>query len=144
MGVNKNCQPVIQEWAWKLSWKQQSVLLLGLRGCDVSRKDDPVKPFCKRLRKAVLNFGGGDENCEFMKSGVGLQDIYGFAKQADYYPVHYIKHLLQAAEIVGYYHPNAEEAAFWKEFYTRVVQLLGLNVETKEQNEFRLMDGVNT
>ena len=144
MGMNTEGRPVIQEWAWKLSWKQQAVMLSALRGCDMADKEDPAKPFCRRLRGAVLLSGGADDNCEFMRSDIGLDDIIKFTKQIDRYPVHFLLHLIHAAEVIGFNHPEKTEADFWRAFYHNMVQAFHMYPETKEQNDFRLRDGVDT
>lgn len=144
MGVNYEGRPVIKEWAWKLSWKQQAVLLSALRGCDMADKEDPAKPFCRRLRGAILESGGADDNCEFMRNDVTLDDIVKFTKQIDRYPVHFLLHLIHAAEVIGYNHPYKSEAFFWNAFYNNMVQAFHMVPETKEQNDFRLRDGVDT
>ena len=144
MGMNPGNVPVIQEWAWKLSWKQQAVLMSALRGCDMADKEDPAKPFCRRLRGAVLRSGGADDACEFMRADIGLEDIMKFTKQIDRYPIHFILHLVHAAEVVGFNHPAESEAKFWSAFYHNMVQAFHMYPETKEQNDFRLRDGVDT
>lgn len=144
MGVNINNRPVIKEWAWKLSWKQQAVMLSALRGCDMADKEDPAKPFCRRLRGAILESGGANDNPEFMRSDIDLTDIAKFTKQIDRYPVHFLLHIIHAAEVIGFNHPDSNEAEFWKAFYYNMVQAFHMYPETKEQNDFRLRDGVDT
>lgn len=144
MGMNTNGRPVIKEWAWTLSWKQQAVMLSALRGCDTADKEDPAKPFCRRLRGAVLESGGADDRPEFMYADIGLADIAKFTKRIDRYPIHFLLHLIHAAEVVGFNHPDREEAAFWKAFYESMVQAFHMYPETKEQNDLRLRDGVDT
>ena len=144
MGANVNGRPVIKEWAWTLSWKQQATVLSALRGCDMADKEDPAKPFCRRLRGAVLESGGADDNPEFMASEVDIEDILYFTKRIDRYPVHFLLHLIHAAEVIGFNHPDEEERAFWFAFYNNMVQAFHMYPETKEQNDFRLRDGVDT
>ena len=144
MGVNTQNRPVIKEWAWSLSWKQQAVMLSALRGCDMADKEDPAKPFCRRLRGAILENGGTDKECEFMTSTINIGDINKFTKQIDRYPVHFLLHLIHAAEVVGFNHPDRFESKFWKAFYYSMVEAFHMYPETKEQNDYRLRDGVDT
>ena len=144
MGVNSEHRPVIKEWAWKLSYKQQAVILSALRGCDMADKEDPAKPFCRRLRGTILESGGADDNCEFMRASIDLPDIIRFTKQIDRYPIHFLLHLIHAAEVVGFNHPDPLERDFWLAFYHNMVQAFHMYPETKEQNDFRLRDGVDT
>lgn len=65
-------------------------------------------------------------------------------KQIDRYPVHFLLHIIHAAEVIGFNHPDPNEAEFWKAFYYNMVQAFHMYPETKEQNNFRLRDGVDT
>ena len=144
MGINANNRPVIKEWAWSLSWKQQAVILSALRGCDMADKEDPAKPFCRRLRSVVLENGGANDTAEFMMANISVDDITKFTKKIDLYPVHFLLHLIHAAEVIGFNHPDTEEAAFWNTFYNSMVHAFHMIPETKEMNDFRLRDGVDT
>ncbi len=144
MGVNIDGKPVIKEWTWALSWKQQAVMLTALRGCDMVDKEDPAKPFCRRLRRAIIENGGSDDNCEFMRNDLTISDILPFTKRVDRYPVHFILHLIHAAEVIGFNHPDKVEAEFWLTFYHSMVHIFNMYPETKEQNDLRLRDGVDT
>lgn len=143
MGVNTNRRCVIKEWAWSLSWKQQAVLLSALRGCDTADKHDISKPFIRRLRGVVLH-NGATENAEFMSANIAEQDIYDFTKALDKYPIHFILHLVHAAEVIGYNYPDPKERAWWYHLYTEFVHAFHMNVETKAENDTRLRDGVET
>lgn len=143
MGVNKNNQPVIKKWAWKLSWKQQAVILSALRGCDTLDKNDISKEFCRRLRNCILE-NGAVEGAEFMRSNISDEDVYKFTKSIDKYPIHFLLHLIHAAEVIGYNHPDTEEKLFWQNFYLTMVSAFHMKPETKEENDERLKDGVET
>lgn len=144
MGMNTQNKPVIQEWVWSLSWKQQAVLLSALRGCDTADKEDMTKPFCRKLRRDILENGGAEDSCEFMRISIDSEDIFKFTKAFDRYPVHFLLHLIHAAEVLGYNHPHPAERAFWHLFYTSMVNAFHMYPETKEQNDLRLKDGVDT
>lgn len=143
MGVNTNGKCVVKDWVWTLSWKQQAALLSALRGCDTADKYDASKPFIRRLRGIVLENGGTD-SAEFMQSSITDEDIYQFTKSLDKYPIHFILHLIHASEIVGYNLPNEEQRIWWYNLYETFVHAFHMNVESKEQNDARLRDGVDT
>ena len=145
MGANPGNTPVIKEWAWSLSWKQQTVLMSALRGCDTAGKNDPSKAFIRRLRNAVLHNGGPDDaDPEFMTPNVTKQDVYDFTKSMDQYPIHFILHLVHAAEVVGYNHPDSQEREFWYLFYNMFVDAFHMLPEDRTGNDHRLRDGVET
>lgn len=143
MGMNTENRCVVKEWVWPLSWKQQVVLLSALRGCDTADKYDMSKPFIRKLRNVVLH-NGANEDAEFMTADITNQDIYNFTKSLDKYPIHFILHLIHAAEVVGYNHHDREIADFWCHVYLEFVRAFHMNIETKAENDFRLRDGVET
>lgn len=145
---------VIQEWMNELSWKQQTVVLAALRGCDGVHKEDPSKFVHKYMRACVLE-NAGTTNTPFMKANYNEYDderlynerfnrVKKFCRNIDAYPTHYILHFMHAAEIIGYNHPMENVARFWRETYLLFVNAMHLQPETKESNMFRLLDGVDS
>lgn len=138
---------VVQEWMCDLTWKQQTVVLCALRGCDGLSKDDSSKRFHKLLRSHVLE-NAGTENTPFMlrlDNDLGWSEqLDSFARDLDKFPTHYISHFMHAVEIIGYYHPDDKVRNFWNQVYLRFVKALHLYPETKEQNEERLSDGIDS
>lgn len=143
MGININNQCVVKEWIWKLSWKQQAALLSSLRGCDSVDKYDPSKKFVRKMRNVLLH-NGAVEGAEFLTSDISDKDIYEFTKSMDKYPIHFVLHYIHSAEIIGYNHPDPEEREWWFNLYKEFVHAFHMNIETKEENDFRLRDGVET
>jgi hypothetical protein len=144
---------VVQNWLNRLSWKQQTVLLASLRGCDGLGKNDPSKVFTKRMRATLLK--NADTSSTFMPKGASDQGPYlsdedkaaidkFFYKEIDAYPVHWLMHFLQAAEIVGYQCPDLFSAQYWWYFYKAGVKALHLNPETLEQMLTRLGDALTS
>lgn len=136
---------VVRPWvAGYCTWKQQTVLFSALRGCDGRPKKDPSNVFKKRMRDAVLF--NADASTGFLSEGSFLdeesrQEIRDFFTGClDSYPMHFILHLLHAAEIVGYKIPYRETAAYWRYFYTVGVQAMHLNEESERQMDDRLAD----
>lgn len=133
---------VVKEWVNDLTWKQQTVLFCALRGCDTAEKGDPSKMIIRQLRGTVLNNAAG-LNAEFMRAEP--IDIRAFTKDnLDAYPLHFMLHVAHAAEIIGYKHPDNEIRAKWYEIYESIVHAFHMNVETEEQMDFRLRDGVES
>lgn len=63
-----------------------------------------------------------------------------FIDSRDELPAHYTTHIMHAAEIIGYKHPDAKMREFWCEFYKRLVHALHLWPETETQLDERLGD----
>lgn len=133
---------VVQDWVNGLTWKQQTVLFCALRGCDTAEKNDPAKAIIRNLRGTVLH-NAGTPSGEFMQyTDVDLVD---FTKNnLDAYPIHFILHVAHAAEIIGYKHPDLRVKGYWKNVYVSVVHAFHMNIETEEQMDYRLRDGVDT
>lgn len=129
---------VLQDWLQSLSYKQQSVLLSALRGCDGVRKNDPSKAVVRQLRNDILKNADGQE--AFMSNKRDWKAIQKLTTHMDRYPMHYIMHGIQAMEILGYYHPDPEIAEYWNNAYTLFVRKLHLQPETKAENAERLRD----
>ncbi len=154
---------VLQEWVHGLTFMQQSVLIAAVRGPDGIRKDHPVKVLCRWLRRSFLisafdrtslwdpyTKGGGsftgpcrtDPNDEDI-----LQPVHGldhatqlYLRSIDELPHHFQLHLLHAAEVLGYKHPDFGIKEWWNKFYLAVVKDAHLYPETEEQMDRRLGD----
>lgn len=129
---------VTQDWIEKLTFKQQTVLLLALRGCDGILKDDLSKKFVRKYRSVILKDAGGGQ---FMEDDISGDDIYNFLKSLDHYPMHWLFHFLHAIQIVGYMHPEKEVWHFWTDLYCDIVEALHLEPELHESMQERLQDG---
>jgi hypothetical protein len=135
---------VVQPWlAEHCTFKMQTVLLTSFRGCDGVHKDDRGKVFTRMMRSTVLK--NADPTTSFFPESVdGLQayrtQIEDFFDDMDHYPVHWFMHLLHAAEICGYKHPDETLSKFWKRFYLRGAHELHLGIETCQQMNDRLRD----
>lgn len=133
---------VVKEWISTIPYKMQAVLLLSLRGCDGTLKEDLSKMITRALRSvlfhpAVKNF---NDECMFMSvNAVTLQNaIKRFADNLDHYPNHFVTHLLHAMEIIGYRHPDFKTAEFWLDAYRSCCYGMHLNHEGKDQLDVRL------
>ena len=135
---------IIQDWAAKLGLRHQGVLVSAIRGCDTAPKDDPSKAMSRVLRSVVLNAHVGDprKSKSFIEWIEEDEDFHhrarAFIHSMDQYPLHYVMHLLFAAEIVGYYHPDEKHRSRWFLFYRKAVHKLHLQIESKEELDARL------
>jgi len=140
---------VVQEWLSECcSWKQQTVLLASFRGCDGKEKNDPSKEFTRLMRATLLK--NADSNSTFYgppvvltaESRTAIDEFFIDCSRGslDAYPVHWLMHFLQAAEIVGYKCPLSAVSEYWSYFYLTGVKALHLNPETLEQCDARLSD----
>lgn len=134
---------VMKEWTYKLSWKEQTVLISALRGCDGVGKHDISKKIVRRIRSAVLN-NAGTKECEFMHSEITEQEIKDFSKNIDAYPIHFLLHIIHASEVIGYCCSIEKEKQFFREFYNIMVSSFHMMPESEECMHLRLKDGVDT
>ena len=88
------------------------------RGCDGVNKYDPSKAVLWALRADVLVPSQLEWDPEKGRSFMGyhskLQEkVEEFLSGLDHYPFHFVTHLMHAAEIIGWYHPDQMRRAFW-------------------------------
>lgn len=122
---------------FELPFRMQSVLMSGMRGCDTARKDDNSKFITRSLRPVLCN--NADTTNTFMGGTIPpSKNIEQFLWDMDSYPTHFIAHLMHAAEIVGFKHPDPDLRKWWLGFYHNVVKGLHVNPETEEQLDIRL------
>lgn len=133
---------VVQDWMNGISFKQQTVILTALRGCDGAGKYASCKPFVKKLRSVVLKNASNIKDTKFMHHDISEKDIIDM--EWDEYPLHFVTHFMHAVEIVGYHHPNDSERVWFNQLYLNIVDKLHLYPESKEQCDFRLRDGVES
>jgi hypothetical protein len=136
-------QSVVQDWLAELTYKQQTVLLTAIRGCDGVGKEDISKKFVRKYRSIVLkNAAPGDGPDTFMKTNIGSQEIESFVEHLDHYPMHWLFHFIHAVEIVGYKHPNREIANWSECLYKMIVSALHMRPETEKEMDIRLADAI--
>lgn len=144
-------KPVLLPWVCELTFMQQSVLLCSLRGPDGIRKDHPTKVLLRWLRRSTLYSAfEGREITTAEEAGGGSftgpckGNIYDYIeiylRHVDELPHHFQLHLMHAAEIVGYKHPNPETARFWLRFYRAIVNDAHLIPEPESELDNRLSD----
>ena len=142
-GTLKYTKPcsVVHEWMNSLTFKQQTVVLVALRGFDGVGKGDPSKPLIKALRATVLK-NANPAARDFMHVNLSWGQVTAFLERESHsYPLHWVMHFAHAAEIVGYKHPDARTREWWLSFYIEVCHVLHVNPESEEQMDERLKDG---
>lgn len=153
---------VTQEWTHDLTCMQQTVLLTAIRGPDGVAKYHPCKFLIRWFRRCVL-LGALDHNVfenpydprggsftgpsykhpDFMKHDWREKMnavVENYLQSLDELPHHFQLHLMHAAEIIGYKHPDALIRDWWHWVYLELVKDMHLSPETEAELEYRLGD----
>ena len=135
---------IFQIWVQNLGLRHQGALLTAIRGCDVVERDDESKwlarfyracilrPHCGDVRQAASFMLWPDDTVEVAKH------MNAFIRSHDHYPHHYLMHLIHAAEIVGYKHPDRNIRDYWLSFYRHMCNKFHMNPESEGQLDERL------
>lgn len=151
MSERRSVQP---EWCReRLTLQQQSVLFCAVRGPDGIAKTHPCKDVQRAYRGTVLvaaRYGRTLRWGEAADSFMGLADLADDARWAevvdrfyetvDDLPHHFLMHLLHAAEIIAYRHPDGRFRDAWWLFYRAGCDSLHLPPESREAMDARLSD----
>lgn len=150
---------VMQEWTTKLPLREQGVLVLALRGPDGARKEHGAKNVVRALRGCVMVTGATGQS---LMPGQNLPDdtfmqmyrighpnseawdeaVKEFFRAWDEYNVHFLFHLMHAAEVLGYRYPNGETIQVrWLNLYYRSCKKVHIIPESLDQMIDRLKDG---
>lgn len=142
---------VVQNWVSNLTCMQQTVLLTAIRGPDGVNKEHPAKEILRWLRRSILlsafdrrvledpyEPGGGSFTGPQWRPLDDAADAY--FDSVDAIPHHFQMHLMHAAEILGYKHPDESHRNWWNRFYLHYVNALHLQPETEQQLDCRLGD----
>ncbi|MGH7130994.1 MAG: hypothetical protein ACREJO_03505 [Phycisphaerales bacterium] len=144
---------VLQVWVTELSLMQQSVLIAAVRGPDGIKKDHVAKVLCRFLRRSFLisafeghallspdEPGGGSFTGPCSWPGGITAALDEYLRCVDELPHHFQLHLMHAAEILGYKHPNPMVGEWWHSCYLRLVNDLHLQPESEAVMDKRLGD----
>jgi len=144
---------VVQDWCNEISLAEQGVLLLALRGPDGCSKESVAKKLTRALRGAVMVGAHPKGYDVFMGDHSGLppvmytgkeNDSYWwfeiFLNDHDQYPHHWLMHLVHAAEVLGYRHPDNNVRMHWLKFYTDMCDTFHMTPETEAEMTARLRE----
>lgn len=137
---------VMRRWTHGISRRMGAVLAAAVRGCDGAPKHDPSKAVLWALRFDVLN--PDDDQLDPAKSTGFMGYVPDLDQKRnemlgslDQYPFHFVMHLLHAAEICGYFHPDPTRREWWLRLYVEACQChLHVDPESKTQLIYRLRD----
>lgn len=145
---------VLQLWVEQLTHMQQSVLLAAIRGPDGIKKDHVVKQILRWYRRCILfcafekivhktpnePCGGSFTGAIQWRMDEGMELVKEYLRHVDELPHHFQLHLMHAAEILGYKHPDSVLSEWWFNFYLAIVNDAHLCPESREAMERRLGD----
>jgi len=152
--VGEATMNVMQSWVEDLTLMQQSVLITAVRGPDTLPKYHVAKYLLRWYRRCVLLSAfercvlsdPHDQRGGSFTGPIGSKSLDQTASEylraVDEIPLHFHMHLLHAAEIVGYKHPDADIRKWWHEFYVAAVRDLHFHHESEQELDFRLGDNL--
>jgi hypothetical protein len=151
--AKKKTLSVLQHWVTGLPMMQQTVLLTSIRGPDAVPKEHPAKEV-RWFRRCIL-LSAMDHKVLLTPDEPGGGSFTGPAKRPleviaceylaklDDMPHHFHLHLVHAAQIVGYKHPDKNIAGWWRAFYFHLVSDLHLQPESEADMDKRLGDNLD-
>ena len=143
---------VLQPWVETLTLMQQTVLISAVRGADTLAKHHLSKYLLRWYRRCVLysafdrcvisdphdprggSFTGPIEAPSLDQLGTD------YLTSVDELPFHFHMHLIHAAEILGYKHPDLAIREWWHQFYSAAVRDMHLHPESENELDVRLGD----
>lgn len=139
-------RPIVRAWVSQLGLRHQGTLMSAIRGCDGTPKDrDPSKWIMRFLRSCVLRAHVGDpaKAASYMVWTDDFEEFWRNAKEFlndfDQYPLHFVLHVMQAAEVCGYcMSTHSPQSAWWFRLYQTMCRKLHLTPETREEMNLRL------
>ena len=143
---------VLQDWVCDLNFMQQSVLITAVRGCDGLPKYHVSKYLLRWYRRCIMKTAflkkvmeDPYEPCGGNFTGPMSKEQFetvrkDYLKSIDEVPHHFHMHVIHAAEILGYKHPDSAKSRWWFDFYVDAMRDLHAMPESEEQMDFRLGD----
>lgn len=137
---------VLQDWVMELPLREQGTLLTVIRGCDLAPKpQDPNTETAERQLTAFLRWcilipadpREVDTPGAFMRSRL---PEHWKPSQFGHYPLHWVLHMMHAAEVIGYRHPDTYVRTRVLKIYNRFVASLHLVAESRASMIDRLSE----
>jgi hypothetical protein len=131
---------ILQPWVEELPLRMQGVLMSAVRGCDTAPRHDTSKILQRIYRSEILECSCGDpqKSVSYILPAdvpTTVRRMNEFLEDCDHYPVHFVLHVVHAAEILGYYHPDHVRRDMWNGFYAQACKKF--HVKPEQQNELR-------
>ena len=133
----------LKNWFNDLPWMQQGVLMGALRNCDGYRSEGPHKILVRGIRGACIKSAQSKGSFNARRPDLNLllnASIQFVDKHFDHMPIHFVTHLMHAAEVIGYSHPDNRIADVWFDIYELIVSAMHLNTESLKEFQIRLAD----
>lgn len=133
----------LRNWFNMLPWMMQGVLMGAMRNCDGYQSEGPHKLLVRGIRAACVKSAqtSGSFNARRPDPNMLIDAAHQFVKKHfDHMPIHFVTHLMHAAEVIAYKHPDVVIASLWQQIYKTIVDAMHLNVETWPQFRNRLKD----
>ena len=140
MERTKKMRSVLQSWVMELGLRHQGVLVAAVRGPDGLPKQHIVKRFVRAFRADTL-VSFADAPASFIKKmerDEFSDSLATLFNSLDELNLHYTMHLLHAAEVIAFKHPDQNRRDCWNMLYLGLVKKLHLHPETPEQLDARL------
>lgn len=135
---------ILRPWVVELGLREQGVLLVATRGCDLAPKfplDSVERRLTAAIRYAVLvPFDEREVDAKpgcFMMSSPPI-DLR--IAMLEHYPLHWVMHVVHAMQAIGIRLPDREKADQWFRLYLQSVKSLHLNPETTSAYVTRLTE----
>jgi hypothetical protein len=134
---------ILQPWVSELDLRIQGVLMAAVRGCDTAPRHDTSKILQRIYRSEILECSCGDpkKSVSFILAAdvpTTVKQMNAFLEDCDHYPLHYIMHMVHAAEILGYLHADYVRRDMWHSFYTSACRKFHLRPEEVTEMKRRL------
>ncbi len=138
---------VLRPWVMSLPLREQGILLVSTRGCDLTPKY-PLNSLEREL-VALIRFTvmipaderevDSEPGC-FMVSKLSDSNSLIKPSKLGHYPWHWLSHILHACEVIAYRHPNKEISNYFFSLYEAFCISFHLYVERKEEMIDRLSE----
>jgi hypothetical protein len=142
--MENTTRSVLQNWVMELPLRAQGTLLVALRGCDLATKiplDSQERKITAALRGTVMvpadpREVDSEPGCFMLSEPPEKIRMSAW----DHFPVHWVLHVMQAVEVIGYLHPYADVRFKWLTLYYKMVKGIHLEPETRERLLERMLE----